>query len=242
MTLSPRQQQILTTLIEEYVRTANPVGSEELSRLPGLSTSPATIRKEMAELERKGFLYQPHTSAGRIPTDRGYRFFVNQITQKRLKKINFEEQKLFEEELIKLKLREKMLARTLARLLSAFSHNLAITGLLEEKKYFESGIKDLISQPDWESTDEICQIAEMLDYLDENIEKLSQKLRPRQIKTFIGKEHMFTQTGDCAIVISRCTLPQGANGIVAILGPKRMEYKRNISLIKQVTNFFDTSK
>lgn len=237
--LSSRQQKILIATIEEYVKSIDPVGSEELMREHQLPFSSATIRNEMAELEKEGYLYQPHTSAGRMPTDKGYRFFVNYVTEKRLQRIDRAEQQKLEEELLKLRLREKMLARTLARLLSAFSHNLAIAGLLQEKEFFESGIKDLISQPDFQSTDEICQIAEMLDYLDENINLLATQLKPKQVKTFIGKENLFTETGDCAIVISRCSLPGGGKGVVAILGPKRMEYKKNISIIEQVAKFFD---
>lgn len=237
--LSDRQQQILIATIEEYVKSADPVGSEELMREYNLPYSSATIRSEMAELERREYLYQPHISAGRIPTDKGYRFFVNYVTEKRLHQMNLKEQKRLEEELIKLKLREKMLARTLARLLASFSNNLAITGLLEEKEFFESGMKQLLTQPDFQNIDEICQIAEVVDYLDESITKLSKELQPKKVKTFIGKENLFTESGDCAIVISQCVLPSGDKGIIAILGPKRMEYKKNISLIEQVTKFFD---
>jgi len=237
--LSLRQQNILVAIIEEYVKSADPVGSEELMREYNLPFSPATIRSEMAELEKKNYLYQPHISAGRIPTDKGYRFFVNFVTKKQLQHMNLKEQKKLEEELLKLRLREKMLARTLAKLLAAFSNNLAITGLLDEKEFFESGMKQLISQPDFQNVDEICQIAEVLDYLDENIIKLTKELRPKKVKTFIGKENLFTESGDCAIVISQCLLPGGEKGIVAIMGPKRMEYKKNISLIEQVTKFLE---
>ena len=237
--LSSRQQQILIAIIEEYVKSANPVGSEELSRRYNFSWSPATLRNEMARLESQGYLYQPHISAGRIPTDEGYRFFVNHITAKKLQKLDLEEQKKLETELIKLKLREKMLVRTLARLLSSFSHNLAITGFPEEKELFESGIKELVTQPDFQDADEICQLAEMLDYLDENIEKITEELPPQQIKTLIGKEHIFTKPSDCAIIISQCQFPQGEKGVIAILGPKRMEYKKNISLIESVVRFLE---
>jgi len=239
MSLSDRQQQILIATIEEYVKSANPVGSEELARRFNLPYSPATIRGEMAELEKEGYLYQPHVSAGRMPSDKGYRFFVNYVTDKKLQRMNLEEQKQLKVELLKLRLREKMLARTLAKLLATFSNNLAITGLLEEKEFFESGIKGLVSQPDFQNVDEICQIAEVLDYLDEHIAELAKELPSRKVKTFIGKENMFTESGDCAIVISQCVLPGGEKGIVAIMGPKRMEYKKNISLIEQVTRFFD---
>lgn len=237
--LSDRQKDILISIVEEYVKTAEPVGSEELGRNYQIDSSPATIRNEMVDLEQAGYLYQPHISSGRVPTDKGYRFFVNYITEKRLQRMDRADQLKLEEELLKLRLREKMLARTLARLLSAFSHNLAITGLLEEKEFFESGIKDLVSQPDWESTDEICQIAEMLDYMDDKIDTLAESLKPKQVKTFIGKENLFTEPSDCAIVISQCSLPGGGKGVIAILGPKRMEYKKNISIIEQVTKFLD---
>jgi heat-inducible transcriptional repressor len=239
MILTERQQQILIGTIEEYVQSADPVGSQELLHAYNLPYSPATIRSEMAELEKQGYLYQPHISAGRIPTDKGYRFFVNYVTKKRLQRMNLAEQKHLEEELLKLRLREKMLARTLAKLLASFSNNLAITGLLEEKEFFEAGIKQLLTQPDFQNVDEVCQIAEVLDYLDENIAELTKELQPKKVKTFIGKENLFTESGDCAIVISQCSLPNGEKGIVAILGPKRMEYKKNISLIEQVTSFFD---
>jgi len=242
MDITSRQQQILIGTIEEYVKSADPVGSEELLHAYKYDFSPATIRGEMAELEKNGYLYQPHVSAGRIPTDKGYRFFVNYVTQKRLQRLNLEEQKHLEEELLKLRLREKMLVRTLAKLLASFSNNLAITGLLEEKAFFESGIKQLLTQPDFQNVSEICQIAEVLDYLDENIAELTKELQPKKVKTFIGRENLFTESGDCAIVISQCALPNGEKGIVAILGPKRMEYKKNISLIEQVTSFFDRIK
>lgn len=242
MNLSQRQQQILIATIEEYVKSADPVGSAELMREYNLPFSSATIRGVMSELEKDGYLYQPHISAGRIPTDKGYRYFVNYVTHKRLQKMNLAEQKHLEEELLKLRLREKMLARTLAKLLATFSNNLAITGFLEEKEFFESGIKQLLTQPDFQKVDEICQIAEVLDYLDENIEELTKELKPREVKTFIGKENFFTESGDCAIVISQCILPDGEKGVVAIMGPKRMEYKRNISIIEQVTKFFDRNQ
>ena len=237
--MNSRQQEILIAIIEEYVKTAEPVGSEELARIYHFPMSPATIRNVMGELEQDGYLYQPHISAGRIPTDKGYRFFVNYVTDKRLQRLSREDQIKLDEELLKLRLREKMLVRTLAKLMAAFSHNLAITGLLEENEFFEAGIKHLISQPDFQSVDEICQVAEIFDYLDENITKLTKELRPKQVKTFIGRENFFTESGDCAIVISQCQLPDGEKGIVAILGPKRMEYKKNISIIEQVTKFFE---
>src|SRR6478672_5245461 len=77
--LSERQRAILRLLIEQYVATARPVASEVLAANTGLAVSPATIRNAMADLERGGYIVQPHTSAGRVPSDKGYRYFVEHL-------------------------------------------------------------------------------------------------------------------------------------------------------------------
>lgn len=77
--LDDRKAAVLRAVVEEYIETAQPVGSAAVARVPGMNVSPATVRNEMGSLEREGFLVQPHTSAGRIPTDKGYRFFVDHL-------------------------------------------------------------------------------------------------------------------------------------------------------------------
>ena len=82
ISLTPRQQQILLAVIQDYISTGEPVGSRTLSKKYGLGLSPATIRNELADLEEEGLLRQPHTSAGRIPSDTGYRFFVDNLMER----------------------------------------------------------------------------------------------------------------------------------------------------------------
>src|SRR6476469_3821600 len=77
--LDDRKAAVLRAVVREYIETAQPVGSTHVARTGNLGVSPATVRNEMAALEREGFLAQPHTSAGRVPTDKGYRFFVDQL-------------------------------------------------------------------------------------------------------------------------------------------------------------------
>lgn len=83
MNLTPRQTQILKAVVEEYISTAEPVASEQLEKKYSLGISPATIRNEMADLSHEGFLRQPHTSAGRIPTPQALRFFVDHLMQEK---------------------------------------------------------------------------------------------------------------------------------------------------------------
>src|SRR5215831_13916407 len=77
--LDDRKTAILRAVVQEYITTAQPVGSGHVAAAPGVNVSSATVRNEMAVLEQEGYLVQPHTSAGRIPTDKGYRFFVDHL-------------------------------------------------------------------------------------------------------------------------------------------------------------------
>lgn len=232
--LTKRQQQILTCVIKEYTKTAIPVGSVNILEHYHFDISPATMRFEMAALEKKGYLYQPHVSAGRVPTDKGYRYFVNSLMQN--KRLSLREQTLLQEELLKMRAKNQRLARTTAKLLAALSQNLAISGLIEEEEYFQSGIHEFLRQSDFSDVDEICRTVEVLDYLDQNIEKLLKELNEGEVRTFIGRENPLLKNEDCSVVVSRYRLPRGKHGIVAILGPKHMRYAKNISLIKYVTD------
>ena len=78
--LDERKTAILRAVVQEYIGTGQPVGSSHIANAPGISVSSATVRNEMAVLEQEGYLVQPHTSAGRVPTDKGYRFFVDHLT------------------------------------------------------------------------------------------------------------------------------------------------------------------
>ena len=81
MELDERKLKILQAIIKTYLETGEPVGSRTISKLPGLNLSSATIRNEMADLEELGYIIQPHTSAGRIPSPAGYRFYIDRLMQ-----------------------------------------------------------------------------------------------------------------------------------------------------------------
>lgn len=95
MELDDRKVVILTTIIKNYLETGEPVGSRTISKYSGLNLSSATIRNEMSDLEEMGYIVQPHTSAGRIPSDKGYRFYVNQLMQSQKEEINEVKSEMF---------------------------------------------------------------------------------------------------------------------------------------------------
>src|SRR5665647_120268 len=123
--MNPRQEKILATVIEEYTQTAIPVGSQVLATKYKFKVSTATIRNDMTALEEDGYLYQPHISAGRIPTDKGYRYFVEEMMKDKV--LSKDEQHKLQREFLKLKAQNTRLTKTSAKLLSHLSGNLAIS-------------------------------------------------------------------------------------------------------------------
>src|SRR6201994_493211 len=115
--LNERAQHLLRTLVESYIRDGQPVGSRSLSRDSGLNLSAATIRNVMADLEELGFIASPHTSAGRIPTDKGYRFFVDTLLK--LKPLGQEEIDDIERRLVSDSSRGRSLVQTVSQMLSS---------------------------------------------------------------------------------------------------------------------------
>src|ERR1700680_2752137 len=118
--LNERAQLLLKALIENYIRDGQPVGSRTLSRDSGLSLSSATIRNVMADLEDLGFVSSPHTSAGRIPTDKGYRFFVDTLLK--LEPLHHEEIEEIERRLGSDAVSGRSLVQTVSQMLSSVSH------------------------------------------------------------------------------------------------------------------------
>src|SRR6202453_4155127 len=118
--LSERAQLLLKALIESYIRDGQPVGSRTLSRDSGLSLSSATIRNVMADLEELGFVVSPHTSAGRIPTDKGYRLFVDSLLK--LKPLQNEEIDDIERRLRHDVSNGRTLVQTVSQMLSSVTH------------------------------------------------------------------------------------------------------------------------
>lgn len=230
--MTKRQQKILSAIIKEYIQTAEPVGSKILVNKYNFKLSTATIRNEMKELENLKYIAQPHTSAGRIPTNKGYRFFVDSLMKERSLTIN--EQRQLQAELLKTRAKYNRLAKTTAKALSHLSNNLVISGIFDSDEIWEAGMPKLLKQPEFQDSDEVYNIAEALDLLDGHLDDLCSKTKDKCVKVYIGKENPLN-IENCSMIISQIKYPSGQKGIIAIIGPKRMKYEKNISLLKHIT-------
>jgi transcriptional regulator of heat shock response len=236
--MNVRQQKILEAVIKEYVDTAQSVSSRVLNKKYNLGASPATIRAEMKKLEEQGYLYQPHTSAGRIPTDKGYRFFINSLMKSR--ELTLQEQKALRQNLLK-DMEANRLMPKIANLLADMSSNLAISGLLDfdEPEFYRAGIGRLLREPEFEDSDYFYRVAEILDYLDRNIEELFDLAQDETIGIYIGRENPIRQMRGLSMIVSGQRLKSGNRGLIAILGPRRMRYDRNIALIEYINKLLE---
>lgn len=235
--MQERHKKILSSVIEEYTNTALPVGSKILVDKYGFDISTATIRNDMVELEKKGYLFQPHTSAGRIPTDKGYRYFVEKIMSSQ--DLSLKDQKKLQAELLKLKAQNNRLTRTTAKLLSSLSGSLAISGLKSD--FSDFGIGELLENPEFQEIDEFCKVAQALDYIDENVEAILGSVKDGETRIFIGKENPIKDIASCSMVVTPWRSKSGERGVLALIGPKRMKYAKNKSLLDYMRKLLSSS-
>lgn len=225
--ISQRQGKILAAIVKEYSTSGQPVGSGELSDKYGFAVSAATIRNEMQALEKAHYIYQPHTSAGRVPTDQGFRFFVNKL-MKHLELSQVEQQKL-QGELRALQRQYVELGQSLTKLLAKQAGGAAFA--LLPGHVSATGLSNVIEEG--VSATEVREIAKFLEDVSEHSKDFV-KVGSGEVKAYIGREAPVPLARDFSLVVTRVALPRGEKGVIGIIGPKRMKYARNISLLEYV--------
>ncbi len=229
--LNERQKEILRTVVELYTENALPVGSQALLDNYDFRVSSATLRNDLAELEHQGYLYQPHTSAGRIPTDQGYRAYVEEMMGEET--LSKEDQQRLQKELLMMKAKQARMGRSTAKLLSALSGSLAVTGMLDKEEFYDFGMRELLENPEFQEIDELCRLVETLDSLDERLGTILKDVALGESRIYIGEESPIREMSNCSMIIAPYKNSDGV-GILAIIGPKRMHYAKNKSLIEYV--------
>ena len=226
MVITERQNLILDKIVREYITSATPVSSQKLEKKYKFGLSPATLRIEMQKLTENGFLYQPHTSAGRVPTDKAYRFFVDTLSKEGFFEI---EEDLGAEDWFKTQMEDSLkLIQNVTRSLATASSALATSYLFDDKVLWKEGWEEVLQEPEFQGKQFISNFAQFLKSFEDKIDDFSFN---SEIKVFIGRENPFSNVQDFSIIISQCNWPEKEQGIISILGPKRMAYDKNIALI-----------
>jgi len=230
--LTERKNQILKAIVREYSDTAIPVSSGLLIEKYDLPYSSATLRNEMVELEKEGFLIKAHISSGRIPSDKGYRYFIDNLINRESAELDY--QKRLELELLKLKTKNARLERTTAKLLSSMSQCLAISGVIDKKEFFDFGVHNLLDDPELADHSDLSKLVMTLDVIDENLDKILDDVRDGEVRIFVGEENPIEEAQNCSMIVSPYQKEDGERGLLAIIGPKRMKYEQNRDLIELV--------
>ncbi|MBI4837343.1 MAG: hypothetical protein HY813_03000 [Candidatus Portnoybacteria bacterium] len=228
--METRQREILNLVVSEYIKTAEPVGSQILVEKYKLNVSPATVRMEMVELSDRGYLHQPHTSAGRVPTDKAYRFFVDQLGQDDFSSSEFKILLEVIEGLNQGGFGLPRLVRDTARTISFVSSGVGICGSLDEDDFFSAGLPNLLREPEFARDADFFKSLEIFDTLDREIKNIFNEIE-KDVQVFIGRESREKRFNDFSLVVSRCENKRMKRGFVGVLGPKRMDYEKNIQLV-----------
>ena len=218
--MNERKELILNTIIKEHIKTGAPVGSGILVEKYKLNISPATARNEMAALEEEGYIKQPHTSAGRIPTEKAYSFYLNSLKGKELNSSDLE---LFEKLLCG---RDEKCIKKTAKEMARISGN-TVFWATDKDHFFYTGISNLLAQPEFRESDLIHHISSMIDRVDEIIDDMFDDM-DFDTKVLLGSENPFGSSCSTILVKYR---NDDKEGLFGILGPMRMDYEKNIGLV-----------
>ena len=223
MKLDSRKENILDFIVRDYVRTANPVSSERVNKKVNLGVSPATIRNTMLELDNGGFLEQPHTSAGRIPTDKGYRYFIQNLM--RLKEpqadIRHSMDKIFSRSFSESDEIFKELNSAVSWHLKLFS---AIF-LENENRFFKHGLSEVLKEPEFTEQNRAVDFVNLTEHLENTVSDMFQRKNtnydePNFIIEEFGMAGMFFEDEDWG------------RFVMISLGPRRMNYEKAGSVLK----------
>lgn len=226
MQLTQRQIQILKTIIEEYITTAEPVGSETLEKKYNLGVSPATIRNEMVKLTKLGMLLQPHTSGGRSPTPVALKYYVDNLMK--TKDLSVAEEVAVKEKIWDYRQEVDKLLREATKALADKTKALAITATKDGDLYY-AGAANILDMPefyDYELTHSLLATLDHFDYWWDILEA-----QTGSFDTIIGQVGTRGLLADCGFIYSKFETPH-VSGAIGVVGPSRLNYSAMIPVVR----------
>jgi heat-inducible transcriptional repressor len=234
--MTSRQAQLLRIIIEEYVKTAEAIGSENIVAKYNLGVSPATVRNEMAALTTEGYLEQPHTSAGRIPTALGFRYYLSELMEEQDIPVVSEvaiKQRLWQE-------RHEMenLLRNTALALADETKEMAIT-MTDAGKVYAAGAAYILDNPEFYDIDLTRSVLSLIDQYDTLMTIFKHQPDEHQVRVLVGAESGLPYLAPCSIVYKHFDLGRGRVGTLGIIGPARLNYPAVIPTIRYFSDLMN---
>jgi transcriptional regulator of heat shock response len=237
--LNIRQQEVLGLIVRHYVETAEPVGSRFIARKLDLSS--ATIRNVMADLEDLGLIAQPHTSAGRIPTDSGYRYYIDSLM--RIRHVNADTVKGLREQYRQaVRSLEDVLERT-SHLVSSLTHQVGLTLSPQYDRLYLDGASHIIEQPEFQNLKKLYALMKCLEHKRDLLDLLKHDFQTEGLTVHIGRENSSNSLSECSVVTKGYKVKGKVAGRLGVIGPKRMIYEKVIPTVEcladTLTNIFE---
>lgn len=228
MELTQRQIGILKAIMEEYIELAEPVGSESLDRKYNLGVSPATIRNEMIKLTKLGYLHQPHTSAGRIPSKKAFHFYVNQLVEE--KKLSATDEVAAREKVWDSRFDFDHLMRQTTRALAGQTRMLAIAST-DAGELYHAGYANILNLPEFYDIDVTKAVLAMLDEIQPLVELLRRETGEEAINVLFGDELGLSCLAPCGLIFTRFTVGNHT-GALGVIGANRFHYPEVIPMVR----------
>jgi transcriptional regulator of heat shock response len=229
--ISERQSILLQFIINAFVQEAVPISSSFVMKNVELGVSPATIRNDMVALDEEGYLRQPHTSAGRIPTLKGYEYYVENFLRAKSPSKKFatlaQEAIGYEESTEQLK--------ALAKALSEVSGCLTFVAFAYGDVYY-TGLSQLFAQPEFVEHDLVREISTIVDHMSDVVERVYHDVD--ELKIYLGEDNPFGKAMTALVV--PISIEDDRNQLIGMIGPVRMDYDRNTSLMKFTEKIINT--
>jgi len=225
-----RKNKVLAAVVSSYIDSGVPVSSKELAK--DFSLSSATLRNILSELEDEGYLFHPHTSAGRVPTDRGYRYYVDFLMdQNRLsdaqKALIMGEYESIDPSI------EHILEKT-TEIVAGLTHYTAIASFSQwEDKIFYKGLSNIFQQREFHDYQKIALLVRMMEEKKYLLELINKRLE-EPMKIYIGEDLHCPFTSDIALVVTSFKGGK-SQGRIAVLGPRRMSYVNSVSALESMS-------
>ena len=229
-----RKDLILGIVVNEYIKTITPVSSNYIAHEYIVELSPATIRNILAELEQDGLLTHPHTSAGRVPTQEGYRYYVDNLMSE-IQLLEGEKQRIKQEYEREKKDLEQILDKT-SQVISDLTHYTSIISIDGVSgRLFCKGTSYVVGYPDYQDLNKIRNILTTLEEKERILRIINRDLEER-IEIYIGHELACSEIANCSLAVSSYQTHKGPSGRIAVLGPTRMDYQRVVSALDYISD------
>ncbi|MBU0648311.1 hypothetical protein KJ855_03980 [Patescibacteria group bacterium] len=220
--LNSRQQSILRMIVSDYVKSVRPIGSAWLVKRHKMGCCSATVRNDMTLLEDIGLICQPHSSSGRIPTVRGYRYFIDNLMSVKNLPPRFRRRiSVLLDSMDSAKYSHAV--KVLACEVAGFTGNLTVVSMPEGRIQM-TGIEHFLRHPEFKKEEQINRVGILLDRMDQVLFDLRNDLPEGGYRVYLDQDMDFDFTGEMAIVLKKFRDPFGEKHVFGTVGPVRMDY------------------